>query len=191
MKRTIQATIFSALIFGAFAQGAVIELSPGDQAYDGYACGDSCGPGTSDILAWLNANVEGFDSSNEAYKSDEDGDATGTDSGTFANSYSTEFSNPVGDPMDATISWDGGSIISDAAWLLVKDGNNAPVWYLFNISGWDGMMDIVLTGFWPGTGAISHVSVYAVPEPGMLALFGLGVLGALVSRRRKRVLAAS
>ena len=158
-------------------------LGPGDQDYDGGDCASDCGPGTSDILAWLNTMVEGFDSSQEVYKSDEDGDAVGDDSGAYAGDYTTGFTNSTADRMDAFISWDGGSIISNAAWLLVKDGDNAPVWYLFDISGWDGTSDITLTGFWPGQGAISHVSIYAVPEPGMLALLGLGLLGAALSRR--------
>ena len=69
--------------------------------------------------------------------------------------------------------------------MLVKDGDNCPVWYLFDISGWDGVSDINLTGFWPGQGAISHVAIYSVPEPGTLALLAIGLAGAGLSRRKK------
>ena len=186
MKRTIQATIISALLMSAYAQAVPLMLSPGGQAFDGDACGSDCGPGSSEILDWLNANVEGFDSSNELYKSDEDGDAFGDDSGPFADDYTTEFMNSIGDPMDAIISLNRGGGISLANWLLVKDGNNSPVWYLFDISGWDGLMDISLTGFWPDNGAISHVAIYGIPEPGTLALFGIGLALAAFSRRRKK-----
>lgn len=187
MKRTIQATIISGLLLTAYAQAGPLLLSPGDQVYDGSACGSACGPGTSAILAWLDANVEGFDSSNELYKSDEDGDAIGDDSGPFSSNYTTEFTNDIGDPMDALIYLNSGAGMLTANWLMVKDGNNSPVWYLFDISGWDGISDITLTGFWPGPGAISHVGIYAVPEPGTLALFGIGLLGAALSRRKKAV----
>jgi hypothetical protein len=61
--------------------------------------------------------------------------------------------------------------------------------------------DIVLTGFWPNGGAISHVSIWGapedgeenggeengggVPEPGTIALFGVG-LAAVAARLRTR-----
>lgn len=185
MKRTIQAVIFAAFFLSAYAQAGALLLSPGDQAYEGLACGSDCGPGMKEILTWLNTDVEDFELAKEVYKSDEDGDAYGSDSGEFASDYTAVFSNPVGDPADATISWNEGEQVLLPQWLLVKDGGTAPIWYLFDISGWDGMMDSVLTGFWPESVGISHVSIHAVPEPGTLALLGIGLLGVGLSRRKK------
>ena len=86
-------------------------------------------------------------------------------------------------------------------YLYVKDGNNDPNWYIFNISYWDGMSDLDLEGFWTGgvseKGSISHVSIFGaepldkglippVPVPAAVWLFGSGLIGLVaVSRRRK------
>ncbi len=88
------------------------------------------------------------------------------DTGAMAAHYTTTFSNSASDPANALIDHVGTqSIVSNStnpAWMLVKDGNNSPAWYLFNLTtlGWNGTEDLVLTGFWPGEGAISHVALY-------------------------------
>ena len=86
------------------------------------------------------------------YKSNVSGTTgLGADQGPYASSYQTLFSNTATDPSDAVINYVYGSdaIGCDVCYLLVKDGNNNPAQYLFDISSWDGLDDIVLTGFWP------------------------------------------
>lgn len=123
----------------------------------------------------------------------------------FYEAYSTTF-DPPSDPTSATITWNRGDYISgDPIYLFVKDGKHGN--YLFNLSNlfkkvlidgndqnshysWDGKDTLKLTGFWEGTqGAISHVSLWGkstpVPEPGMMILLGIGLLGlALFGRKR-------
>ena len=128
------------------------------------------------------------------YKNDQkNGDPDGEEEGSFAGSYTTTYSNTADDPEDATIEYDGGpSISGNPIYLLVKDGAaHDPVWYVFDISGWNGTDTIELTGFWPQQGAISHVSIYTggggtqVPDAGStLALLGLALTSIGVLRRK-------
>jgi|MudIll2142460700_1097286.scaffolds.fasta_scaffold32198_4 hypothetical protein len=120
----------------------------------------------------------------------------GSDVGPYAGAYTTTFSNSPTDPQDAELSWDRGDFISgNPLYLVVKDGNHDPIWYIFdllsltNVEGasvsdpwkWDGMETIYLSGFWPEQGAISHVAVHGgsatVPEPSTLLLLGSGIMG--------------
>lgn len=118
------------------------------------------------------------------------------ESGLFTDSYNTEFFNTSTDPDSALITWSGPSFIGcPVCYLLVKDGNHSPAQYVFDIGGWDGMMDIELNNFWPQNGAISHIAIYGgvkppneegVPEPGTVVLFGMGLLGIGLSQLRKK-----
>jgi hypothetical protein len=115
----------------------------------------------------------------------------GSEVGDLAGSYTTQFFNSPTDPEDALITYDGGDIVGPPAFLLVKDGNHSPAWYLFNLTtlGWNGTDDLEINDFWPAGGAISHVSLYGVattvPEPATFSLLAVGLLGAGVMRRRR------
>lgn len=107
----------------------------------------------------------------------------------FSGSYTTVFTNSATDPEDADITYDGnGAIIDTAQFLYVKDGQHSPAWYVFAISGWDGLK-IDLDNFWSGGGAISNIAIVGgtpVPEPATMLLFGTGLAGlAGVARRKK------
>lgn len=122
-------------------------------------------------------------------------DFGGTSSGPYASSYDTTFSNSTTDPSDALIQYITGqdSITCPDCFILIKDGNQDPAQYVFNIDYWNGTDGISLQNFWPNQGAISHVTIYGssatnkVPEPSALAIMALGlfVLGAITHRRRK------
>ena len=134
------------------------------------------------------AAITGGSSLSLLYK---DNDPGGIESGSFAGNYTTVF-DPAGDPVNADITWDGGAFITDAKWLEVKDGNQDPFTYLFDISSWDGKMLLDLNNFWPNQGAISHVSIWGndtttLPEPGTLSLLAIGLAGIAWVRRRKIV----
>lgn len=117
--------------------------------------------------------------------------------GPYADNYATVFSNSASDPADALITWDLGEpfIPCPTCLLIVKDGNQVPAQYLFDLGSWDGQESIQLTGFWPEQGAISNVAIWSgpdngggeaeIPEPGVLFLLGAGLLGLGLARRRK------
>ena len=109
--------------------------------------------------------------------------------------------------LDPTLDINAGTIIDDidgsenpnqtvdltgGQYLLVKDGNSFPAWYLFDLAdlGWTGPgEEINLIGFWGDKGAISHVSSFGTftssPDGGTtLSLLGLGMLGLGYLKRR-------
>jgi hypothetical protein len=115
----------------------------------------------------------------------------GAEEGVLRNSYNTDFFNSPLDPSGASISYTGGNLINDPQYLLVKDGNHNPWWYLFDLTNlWNGTETLELSGFWPNQGAISYVALYGtsaapVPEPGTIVLLGAGFLGLAVFGRKR------
>lgn len=114
------------------------------------------------------------------------------DEGTFAASYVTTFSNTAANPSNALIDYIAGpSITCPDCYLAIKDGNHAPTYYFYDLASWNGTEDIVLRDFWPQKGAISHVAIWGkpstnVPEPGIVLLLGIGLLGLLFTTRRQQ-----
>jgi hypothetical protein len=154
--------------------------------------------GTLNVTRWV-GNQNGQDqidaaiapiigTSTELYKQDV---GAGSDSGALAGSYSTVFLNTAADPSGATITHVSGPVVGPTAYLLVKDGNQEPAWYLFNLTAlsWTGTQTLDLSGFWPNQGAISHVALYGtrtqVPDGGMtISLLGSALVGLGLLRRK-------
>lgn len=108
----------------------------------------------------------------------------GNEEGGFASSYETTYN---GDLSGATIAYQGGgSIECPECWLAVKDGNQTPIWYLFDIGTWNGTDDIVLSNFWPNQGSISHIAIYSNPAPGPLVLMAIGLIATIGVRRLRK-----
>ena len=193
MKTILRITAVLASLSLSATAAAQIEITPGDcRSSDAdYVLGEICW--TSDVNRQPNAgslsDLTGVaeEMLTELYKAEVGGD---DDIG-----YSTAFTNTASDPSDATITWDGDGFIdcSEGCYLAVKDGNHSPSLYVFDISDWNGQDAIIMTGFWPQGGAISNVSIWGgssdttLPEPGTLALLGLGLFGMGLMRRRRQV----
>jgi len=117
------------------------------------------------------------------------------ESGSFAGWYETFFYNETYDPSNAILDQEGdGYIVCPECYLAVKDGNASPGYYFYDLSGWNGMDAIHLLDFWPGSdrGAISHIAIWgrnvtSVPEPGPLALLGVGLLAITLASRKRRI----
>lgn len=168
-----------------FTQAYALSITPGDA----WKFGDDTSQDD------INAKLTEWGVENVLYKSNYVEGAEDIEENALADSYDTTYTSSEDAPSGGTITYIGGSFISYDPYLLVKDGNHAPAWYLFDLTdrglNWDGKEDLVLSGFWTGKGAISHVSLYGgdplapVPEPSTVILLGFGLAG-FAGIRRKR-----
>jgi hypothetical protein len=100
------------------------------------------------ITGWIGTDTEG-------YKDEQGGSESGSAQGWYSTIYNSDLSG-------ADIVWGGASNphITGPTYLLVKGGKQQISWYLFDVSSWDGMETISLSGFWPGQDSISHLSIF-------------------------------
>lgn len=158
-------------------------------------------------MAYFNAAPYSLNLTDFQYKSNGEG-LLGS---SYASSGVTDLQN--GDTgTNMNISWvgSGSDYIHHARQILyVKDGNNDPYWYAFDLgatvggdigAGWNGQDSISLNDFWTSDGNISHASFFTggdfselpepvivgVPEPASMGLWlTAAVAGAFYRRRRK------
>jgi hypothetical protein len=135
---------------------------------------------------------------------------TGEPTSFFGPYYETVFNPSTGDYDAAVTTNIGPNYITgyDNLFLVVQDGNADPSQYIFDISGWDGLGQLLIGSdpnglFWGSTrGSISNISIYGawtsedpddeqppfgvVPEPASLAIWSILALGGagLAARRR-------
>jgi hypothetical protein len=195
MKKLLSLVVMCGLL--AFAlQANALSITPNSNSLklSGAGVVDAQGhplTGTSAILTYIENHYTGFNRNMELFKWDAGQNGTPpTQSGGLKDSYNASFNF---DLSGGTISLSSSALSvfdsSQPIYMIVKDGNNSPFWYFFDLTNlWNGIDDLVLSGFWNDNGSISHVSLYGtsapVPEPATMLLLGSGIVG-LVGFRKK------
>lgn len=183
MRPAFKALAVIAILLGLAlpAHATDITLTPSTALCGSPACLAQTGNDTS--TAVINSIIFSTYGVTEAYTMNYPG-GVGDESGAAAAWYNTTFN---ADASGGAVTWNGPGTISGPTYFLVKDGNQTPAWYLFNISNWDGKSTIDFSGFWPGNGSISHVSIFgttSVPDGGSMAmLLGMALMGLAGVRR--------
>lgn len=182
MKRTTLGSLLFSLMLLVATQAQALVLTPDGEYTNELYYPAYSNPDAADISA-----ITGF-TSELLYKDNVGGAEEGM--ANFMASYDTTYTDTATDPANAFLTFTGGDVMTDASWLLVKDGNHAPSWYLFDISGWNGTEDIQMLDFWPAQGAISHISIFgststSVPEASSIYLLAFGLVGLFGMARRK------
>jgi hypothetical protein len=193
LSKLLRTAVVTTTFMMASAASHALLLEPGNADFDGNdGAGGPYGPSTCEVDCINDLFGTSFiGNDNLLYKVEYDG---GAEEGSFTGSYNMSWSLDDGEPSGGTLSWvaDTAYIECGECYVAVKDGNNDPRYYFYDISTlWDGQEDLVFSNFWSnGPGAISHISIWGVsavevPEPGTLGLLGLGLLGLAYSRKRK------
>jgi hypothetical protein len=176
--------------YGVTAQAALVDiaLTPAD-CTAGYPCWTS-----NDTNNLTIAEIEAITGASDLESLYKENVGDGFDSGPFAGSYETTFSNAALDPEDALIELIAGMdpITCGVCILVIKDGNQMPNQYIFDLSLAGMIGTISMTDFWPNQGAISHVEILgggtsAVPVPAAAWLFGTALIGFIGFSRRTKV----
>ena len=208
---TVVAGLFF-LVFGMMSSASaipIVEITP-DTKEGYFEDGVLAPPTQSNIESYFKLDDGALGSLLYKVDVENDGSVKEDDDAPFAGSYTTKYSLK---PEILTITWTYSNdfISGSPIYLFVKDGVHGN--YLFNLSNlysnvivdgkqinkqtgegyaWDGMATLRLSEFWPDQGdAISHVSIWGestpVPEPGMVILLGIGLLGLLFFNRMRLV----
>jgi len=203
-QQTWRAIAGSLALVGAFAAApahAVLSLDPSSTGVIAQNLGLlNCEPDCIYTTFGLTNGPSPADDLRLYYQSDAPsrtaGNGAGIDSGLFAANYDTTFANSFFNPQAALIDYVGGllgpAIACPDCYLAIKDGNQDPSYYFYDLAAWNGRESILLHDFWPGAGSITHIAIWGrnpannIPEPGTLMLGGLGLLALMGARRPTR-----
>lgn len=212
-----------ALVGGSLEAGAAFVINPTSYNNNGagstlWQLGSNTGAKVSGDNKWffdVSSNVPTGDTAtvgslsdradvnlNSLYKFTKDGNV---EEGPASGNYTTTHPYSPGLAESGLVKWDGGAFVGGASkFIYLKDGSLGS--YLFDISDWNGKMDLIWEGFWPtGGGAkLSHFNIFSnlsspttpgggldvVPEPTSILIWlsasACGV-GLTAYRKRKKL----